>query len=160
MFLWCLLQSSCIRLDCITILMFIDLAIKKNRNRVHLIKPLHLCLINIFQTTGSQLTLYLTAFNGVLEDITTKGHFAFDIWSYSWLLHRVVTSFIWKKKKTLYTKNTFSVIYNKVQLYWMSHKNHLSGQSNGMVSLCQTAHFTPTIYSFLIPELLIEPCCG
>lgn len=90
----CLLQSSCICLACITILMFIDLAIKKNRNRVHLIKPLHLCLINIFQTTGSQLTLYLTAFNGVLEDITTKGHFAFDIWSYSWLLHSVVTSFI------------------------------------------------------------------
>lgn len=64
--------------------MFINLAINKisakEKNQSFVIKPLHFSLINIVQTMESQTTLKLNCFNGVLGEVTSRGHFAFDMW--------------------------------------------------------------------------------
>lgn len=94
-FIYFFILPSCVHAPCIAILMFIDSAVNKNRNRIdliqknksYLIKPLHASQINTVETMGSQTTLKLNSFNGVLGGISSKGHFAFDIW----LLFMVIT---------------------------------------------------------------------
>lgn len=70
--------------------MFIDLAIKKNRNRGTLIKALHFLSDQYCPDNRITAGPIFNSFNGVGEDITTKGHFASD----TWLFHCAGTSFI------------------------------------------------------------------